>query len=329
MKNYQVKPVEHYVEKHGEVKGRLIWQRETKKAEKYNSQPFRRLTKEWFEWRYGKEEGLQRYNLHVEKSRQSLENFIKRHGEEKGTKVYQECMAKKNTRTTESIMRTNPGISETEAEELLRQIREKSSRSQKRAWAALDKKSVEKRVTKTRETKIARYGTESNKAILSQRYGANSKEVESYVKSLFPTVPGESSAPALKVIESIKSRIQRKDAVFEYGDRAAGLTEHRVWDDRTERGYMFDLTVSIKGCIVVILEYDGAGFHPTKEQTQQDPSAKLASGKSRSFQYEVDQRKEQIARRIAKKFYRIRSDDSTQKQQDIITQIAEFINHHV
>ena len=331
MKNYCVKPIEHYIEKHGEEKGRRIWQTETKKAEKYNSQPYRRLTKEWFEWRYGPSEGAERFRQHVEKSRQTLENFIDRHGAERGKQVYDECMAKKATRTIESILRASPDLSIEEAQAQLEKMQQRWSNSMREYWDNLSPEQKEQRrsqfASRMKKTKIERYGTLSQKEILIQKHGAESSEVKNYLRSLFPTAPGQSSFPAMEIIKEIQSQIHNPRARLQYGDSKQGLSEYRTWDNLTERGYMFDLTIFVDDCIMVIMEYDGSGFHPTLAQVQENPSALMAGRKTRKHQWEIDRRKEKLACHHSERFYRIRSDDSEEQQQKIIHEIVEFINN--
>ena len=109
--------LQDYIDKYGEESGSKRYNGVQKLLESrkktYESQPYARLTKEWFVWKYP-DDGLERFNEHVDKSRQSEENMIKRWGEELGKKKWQETVAKKNTRKIVRKLYGNIAVEELE-----------------------------------------------------------------------------------------------------------------------------------------------------------------------------------------------------------------------
>lgn len=92
--------LQDYIEKYGVESGTKRFEGMQKTLEKreltYNKQPFKRLTREWFIWRYP-DDGEERFAHHQAKSAHTLENFQRLYGQDEGRRRYEQTIAKKNT----------------------------------------------------------------------------------------------------------------------------------------------------------------------------------------------------------------------------------------
>lgn len=321
MATYNVKPLEHYIDKHGEFKGTNIWQRETTKAAKYQASPYQRLTQEWFVWRYGNEEGLKRFEIHASKSVQSLENFIKRYGEEAGTKMYHATIAKKNT-----VKQVQQKYSKEEAAAKLEDWYATQKASFRKFFNSLTPEQRAARAAdssaKTKKTRIERYGGITFKDVLKTKY-PDDWEVKyaAYRKTLFPTTPCHPSKESLKVIQPILDAVPEAHRYCMHGFDPRG--EYKL---STEHGnFMIDFTFILND-VKLALEYDGAMFHPTKNQSDQYGETKMPIGKmTYREKYERDCLRNREIESAGFKLCIIRSDDTQLVIEEKINQFVKEI----
>lgn len=319
--NYTPKPLEEYIKKHGEEKGLRVWKAECKKAEKYNNQPYKRLTKEWFLWRYGEEIGIEKFNNHVNKSRQSLDNFIKRYGPELGLKKYQETVKKKDT---VSIVRELEN-----GDDIVKERYEKAKASTK---IFLDSLSEEEKKERTENAKIKRkltkeekYGGQSVFHVIKTKNPENwedlyseykrkifrggfnlrsSKECEMFIRKIFKEVPECIPYCSYGFDDSKEKKISSKfgtfslDFIFEFADQK------------------------------IVIEYDGALFHPSKEQYEKYPDQKMPIGSmTYKEKYERDQKRNDAILDMGAKLFIIRSDESDLMKKSKIELIVKEIKN--
>jgi len=224
----------------------------------YNSHPYPRLTKEWFMWRYPVD-GEQRFEMHVAKSIQSLENFIQRYGVDDGTTRYQETMLKKNT---VAIVKSKLGKDAIDA------WYAKSSSSHKYRLASMDPDEYsvwsQRRVEKSRQTKKDRYGDKSKLEIFIDKYGENGPTMYAeYLQKIFKSIGASAEAETLiKSIISDNPWLQKYTLYY----RDSNLLNSVEWFIADKSGVCFyDFCVKERK---VILEYDGSRWHPTLEQVE-------------------------------------------------------------
>lgn len=312
---------EDFIEKYGEVDGPKRYEATQttlrKRSEKYAKQPFKRLTKEWYMWRYGDEEGLARYETFASKTAHTLDNFIRLYGEVDGPIKYKTTISKKNT---VAIVR------ETKGDAAVAEMYSKAVATKAYNESLLCPKVLENKrksaVKKSKRTKIEKYGSLST--IDAMRVNSRTEqEIEAYKKSLFPTVPGKSSKWALKHVEFILSKLPPsavETCKLYYG--AHGRKEYRIFH---ERSYLYDLTfISPKGKIIV--EFDGFMWHASETQAKSDPDGILEQHIQKlthKQSYEVDLRKQRVAESKGFVVMRLRSDDSNTKE--TLNQIVERI----
>lgn len=319
------KTLEEYIEQYGEDSGTKryngVLKSEAAKKEKYSKQPYKRLTKEWYIWRYGEDEGFRRYSEFVRKSTHRLEVFIEKYGEEEGTRKYNETMSKKNTR--EHIRNTNPE----NAEDIIAGWDKKKSEGQRIFWDSLSdidrKNNINNKISKMNQTKMERYGAIDSHSIVKAKYGEEA--YLEYKKKLFPTVPGQASKWSLKLIDKILEGVDLGNAIIYYGCSEKGLSEYHVFDNIANRGYRYDLVIEGRNGKLCV-EFDGAGYHPTKEQVDESPNSMTLGKVTFKEQYDLDQRKEEIIKSYGFSVIRIRDDEKLADIDDIIMKIKEIIN---
>lgn len=274
------KTLQEYIDQYGEVSGtrRYNGVQETlrKRAETYKKHPYKRLTKDWFIWRYP-EDGLQRFNAHVEKSRQSEENMIARWGEELGKQKWQELLVKKNTVAIVREQRGEEAVVEwykKQQDTANSRTDEQKTDSKRRRKVNMEKYLSENVRGKTRlELFISRYGEIDG----PQKYHEAMKKAYHG--------PNRMSAPAKRIYEIICSKLQPVYIDQIYCD-VPGKRE--FWLSEPGKIYGYDFTHRESK---TILEYNGSFWHPT------EPSNKIHPVTKQTFaeMYETDISKKKLA----------------------------------
>lgn len=311
--------LQDYINKYGEESGTKRYNGVQKllanRKKTYDSQPFARFTKEWFVWKYP-ENGLDRFNEHVNKSRQSEENMIKRWGEELGKKKWQETVAKKNTVAL---------VKEQKGEYAVLEMAKKRKKSLANYWNGLSESEyLEKRKTinsKSSATKRERYSDKTKLELYLEKYGDDGHiKYAEYLQTIFKTIGHSKEAENL-----IKHIINNNSWLLEYS------LYYRDSEDNTKCEWFFSCKEGVNFydfCVreaKTILEYDGSRWHPTQNQAKELRNELMAmTGLTYSQKYKKDQAKLKIATDKGFKVFVVRSDFTDQQKSDII---SEFINY--
>lgn len=310
-----IKSLDHYIEKHGVEKGTRVFNQLHKREETYKKSPYQRLTREWFIWRYGESEGEKKFDSHVSKSRQTLDNFVKRHGEELGTIKYQETIRKKNTveltriqlgEDADSVIKDRYARSIKKRKSTLAQMSDEERTS--RAQTAKDKANLTKKTKAAGRTKFQIYCDSYDDG--PERYGI-------YLQSIF------------KGIGSSKEASSIFDRILEENDWLACLSVYYRGKYREKEYFLSDSTSIFFYDFVVkesktILEYDGSRWHPTQKQVEEHGDEIMeVCGISFREKYENDQKKISKAMNRGFDVFVIRS-DMTKEEKDFI--IKKFLD---
>jgi len=278
--------LQDYIDKYGEESGTKRYNGVQKllisRKKTYESHPYTRLTKEWFIWRYP-EDGLERFNDHVNKSRQSEANMIARWGEELGKQKWQETVRKKNT---VALVREQRG--DAAVEEMYR----KKTESLNKVWNSL---SVEERTKKRKlstqkslATKKLLYGGKTKLEIYLEKYGDDGHvKYAEFLQSIFKSIGHSKEAETL-----IKGIISSNTWLLDYS------LYYRDSEDKTKCEWFLSSKSGVNFydfCVreaKAILEYDGFRWHPTEEQAKEHKDDIMAiTGVTFSEKYEKDQAK--------------------------------------
>lgn len=311
--------LQDYIDKYGEESGTKRYNGVRKLLESrkktYESQPYARFTKEWFIWKYP-DNGLERFIEHVNKSRQSEENMIKRWGEELGRKKWQETLAKKNTR---KIVRELYGATAVE------ELEKKRKTSHRRYWDSLSdfdkEKKLKERGKKISNTKKIKYQNKTKLDLYLEKYGEDGHiKYAEYLQSIFKSIGHSKEAEEL-----IKSIISKNSWLLNYTlyYRDSYDKTKCEWFLSTKEGVNFyDFCVKESKSI---LEYDGSIWHPTKEQAK-DLKTELMeiTGVTYGQKYKKDQTKLKMASDKGYKVFVIRSDFTKKQKTDIINKFIEY-----
>lgn len=311
--------LQDYINKYGEESGTKRYNGVQKllisRKKTYDSQPYARFTKDWFVWKYP-EDGIDRFNEHVNKSRQSEENMIKRWGKELGKKKWQETVTKKNTR---KIVETRYGADA--AADFERKRKEgialywnslsEVERTKKRKDAAI----------KATATKKERYGDKTKLELYLEKYGDDGHiKYAKYLQTIFKSIGHSKEAESL-----IKHIITNNDWLLNY------TLYYRDSEDKTKREWFLSSKEGVNFydfCVKeakAILEYDGSRWHPTKEQAKELKTELMEiTGLTYSQKYKKDQTKLRMATDRGFKIFVVRSDFTEQQKLDTIN---EFINY--
>lgn len=311
--------LQDYIDKYGEESGTRRYNGVQKllasRKKTYDSQPYARFTKEWFVWKYP-EDGLDKFNEHVNKSRQSEENMIARWGEELGKKKWQETVAKKNT---VALVREQKG------EEAVSEMAIKRKEGINKYWNGLTASerqiATQARAKKANITKKVRYGNKSKLELYLEKYGNDGHvKYAKYLQTIFKSIGHSSEAENL-----IKDIISKNDWLLEYSlyYRDSVDKSKCEWFLSSKDGVNFyDFCVKEAK---TILEYDGAKWHPTAEQAKGLKSELMEiTGITYSQKYKKDQAKLKMATDRGFKVFVVRSDFTEQQKSDTI---SEFINY--
>jgi len=311
--------LQDYIDKYGEESGSKRYNGVQKLLESrkktYESQPYARLTKEWFVWKYP-DDGLERFNEHVDKSRQSEENMIKRWGEELGKKKWQETVAKKNTAAL---------LSATGRSDAADKMYQKRKEGINNYWSGLSESErqevIEARVAKSKKTKKERYGDKTKLELYLEKYGEEGHiKYAEFLQTIFKSIGHSKEAETF-----IKSVIGKNAWLLKY------TLYYRDSEDKTkcewflsskEGVHFYDFCVKEAK---TILEYDGSRWHPTKDQAKEFKNELMEiTGLTFGQKYERDQAKLKMAADRGFKVFLVRSDFTEQQKLYIIN---EFINY--
>lgn len=311
--------LQDYIDKYGEESGTKRYHGVQKllvsRKKTYDSQPYIRFTKEWFIWKYP-EDGVSRFNEHVNKSRQSEENMIKRWGEELGKKKWQETVAKKNT---VALVREQKG------EEAVSEMARKRKESINQYWDGLSdlerQEEMKSRTKKSNATKKERYGDKTKLEIFLEKHGEEGHiKYAKYLQTIFKSIGHSKEAETL-----IKQIISSNNWLLKYSlyYRDSEDQSKCEWFLSSKEGVNFyDFCVKEAK---TILEYDGSRWHPTKNQAKELKNELMEiTGLTYSQKYKKDQAKLKMAVNRGFKVFVIRSDFTEQQKSDII---SEFINY--
>lgn len=311
--------LQDYITKYGEesgikryegVKKMLLSRRKT-----YDSQPYTRLTKDWFIWKYP-EDGLKRFNDHVNKSRQTEENMINRWGEEIGSKKWQDTVAKKNT---VRILRESKG--DAAVDEMIKKRKE----SVNLYWSGFTDsertEATQLRIKKAQATRKERYGDKTKLELYLEKYGEEGHiKYAELLQRIFKSIGHSKEAENL-----FKFILSSNPWLLNY------TLYYRDSEDKTKCEWFFSSKEGINFydfCVKeakVILEYDGAKWHPTLEQAKELSSELMSiTGVSYSQKYKKDKTKLKMATDRGFKVFVVRSDFTEQQKSDTID---EFINY--
>lgn len=311
--------LQDYIDKYGEESGtkRYNGVRKLLKSRKktYESHPYPRFTKEWFIWKYP-EDGIERFNDHVRKSRQSEENMIKRWGKELGRKKWEETVAKKNTN---ELLRKSKGQS------VLNEVLNKRKKGVNNYWKSMSEEErqaeIQSRTKKILATKQERYSGKSKLELYLEKYGeeGHTKYAE-YLQTIFKSIGHSKEAENL-----IKSIISKNNWLLNYTlyYRDSEDKNRCEWFISTKKGVNFyDFCVKEAKSI---LEYDGSKWHPTKEQAKQLKKELMEiTGMTYSQKYKKDQAKLKMAAERGFKVFVVRSDFTDEQKNDIINTFIEY-----
>lgn len=311
--------LQDYIKKYGKESGTKRYNGMQKllvnRKKTYESHPYKRLTKEWFIWRYP-DDGLDRFHKHVNKSRQSEENMIKRWGEELGKQKWQETISKKNT---VALVRDHKG------EQAVAEMERKRKEGIASYWNKLSEvEKIEKRASinaKQSATKKERYGNTTKLEIYLEKYGEDGHiKYAEYLQTIFKSIGHSNEAEAL-----IKHIIDTNKWLLNYTlyYRDSHDSSKCEWFLSSKKGVNFyDFCVKEAK---TILEYDGARWHPTYDQAKKYKSELMEiTGLTYRQKYKKDQDKLKMAIDRGFKVFVIRSDFTDQQKTN---KIKEFINY--
>lgn len=303
------------------------WVDRCSNARKHKSK-FKRLSREWHIERYGEVEGIRKFEDFRARSIQTIENYIRKYGTEEGTKRFESVMKKKSQSLTrfielygeeEGTIKYNNWKSASGSlhyfvqkyghEEGARRYNEMRTR-QKEALQSL----ILPWEGKTRlDYCLEQYGPEDGPI----------KYKEWYEKTQMKR--NKSSKKALDIFRELSTYAVScgvsDDAVFYGGD---GKNEWIVWNQDQSVKHSYDFTIRD---LKLIVEYDGAAWHPTEEQVKNNPHGKLPKGRFLSFEekYEWDQNKIKHADNLGWTVLIIRSDLSIIELHEKISLIKQTI----
>lgn len=144
---------------------------------------------------------------------------------------------------------------------------------------------VKEKSKKSSNTKMKKYGTCNSLEITRIKYG--NEAYNEYKRKLFPTNPGKASKESLEYFSPLLNFLKENKITYYIG--AGEKKEYKIYSNKYKRGFMYDLTI-ITPNKKIIIEYDGAGFHPTKKQFLETPEKVIeASNVTIKEQYTTDQ----------------------------------------
>lgn len=294
--------LQDYIDKYGEASGTKRYNGVQKllisRKKTYDLQPYARFTKEWFVWKYP-EDGLDRFNEHVNKSRQSEENMIKRWGEGLGKKKWQETVAKKNTVALTREKFGNEAVADRykrQQETVSKQSLDQKEDIKRKRNAGLEKHLSKNVRGKTRlEFFISRYG----KIDGTERYHET-------MKKAFHG-PNRMSVPAKQVYTILCEKLPQNVIDELYCD-VPGKQEFWLSESHNIYGYDFAHRNSKS-----ILEFNGSFWHP------EEPNESLhqVTKKILAEMYNIDKRKKELAEENGFTVFVI-TDKMTSDEQELI-----------
>jgi len=312
--------LQDYIDKYGEESGTKRFNGVIKllasRKKTYESQPYARFTKDWFLWKYP-EDGLSRFNDHVNKSRQSEENMIQRWGEELGKQKWQETVRKKNTLET---VRAQKG------EEAVAKMIIKRKEGIKKHWEQFTedekKEKIKASTEKSLKTKKQKYGNKTKLDIYLEKYGENGHVMYAeYLQKAFKSI-GQSQEATNIILDLIDKNKWLLDFTLYYRDpKNLSKTE---WFLSNKTGvWFYDFCIKEAKAI---LEYDGSRWHPTIDQVKDYGDILMdIIGISYAEKYQKDQKKLQIARDYGFEIFLVRSDFTADQKNAIINNFLNYV----
>jgi very-short-patch-repair endonuclease len=303
-----IKSLEFYIEKHGVEKGTRVYNTLSKRTETYNNQPHKRGTKEWYIWRYGEKEGIERYNKFATKSAHTLDNFIRLHGEEKGRQMYNATMAKKNTVKL---------VKDAQGEDAVRDWYKKAVETRRLSPPTAEE--LKTRGKKISETKRANHKGRTKLQIYIDRFGYEEgpKKYAEYLAKIFKGI-GTSKEASSVFTSMIEENPWLKGLTCYWRDGCEGSE----WFIADRDGVSFyDFTVKESK---TILEYDGARWHPTQEQVDAHGDEMMEiTNISFKEKFTNDQQKLVRAKNAGFDVFKVRNDFTPEQTQVIIKQFLQ------
>lgn len=311
--------LQDYINKYGEESGVKRYNGVQKllvsRKKTYESQPYVRFTKEWFIWKYP-DDGSIRFEDHVNKSRQSEENMIKRWGEELGKKKWQETVAKKDTAAL---------LRKTKGEDAVTEMVKKRKEGIKNYWNGLSdserQDATQLRTKKALATKKERYGDKTKLEIYLEKYGEEGHiKYAEFLQTIFKSVGHSREAEKLiKII--IAENTWLLNYILYYRDSED--KSKKEWFLSNKKGvYFYDFCVKEAKSI---LEYDGSRWHPTKEQAKKLKIELMEiTGMTYGQKYKKDQAKLKMATDNGFKVFVVRSDFTDEQKTDIINDFIKY-----
>lgn len=303
------KTLHDFILKYGEEQGIRRFEghkkaEETKK-QKYNSQPYKRLTKDWYIWRYGKEIGLSKFNEFALKCAHTLENFIKNHGEIEGTKKYLETIEKKNTvrnASPEEIKRRY---------DLQKQTMDSKTDEEKQDIIDRRRKSTEPYLDSVVRGK-------SRLEVFIHHHGEKDG-IKRYNECIIKTFQGPSrmTKEASVIYEQLKILLSDNELEEIYCDDPS-LDKKEFWLLQNNKMLSYDFTHRKSK---TILEYDGAYWHPLSPSDEIHEITKLTL----TEMYHNDINKLKLANDNGFTVLKIRSSDTKDQKDKTIDSFIKSI----
>ena len=232
--------------------------------------------------KYGKEEGVRRYNEMNSKRAHTLDNFIRIHGEAKGREMYKSTMAKKGLSLEklqnkygkeEGLIRWNEWKAKCISTEK-NFIRRHGEKAGKQKWQDFKDKSKS-----TKENFIRRHGK-----VEGEKRWKNYKQNYGWTQA---------SQQSLEIFEPLTKQLLEKG--IDFNDIFYGVEnsfEFKI--EKGEKLYSYDYTIlSLK----LIFEFNGSHVHPSKEKLGESWNnwKNAWTGENADTKYAQDQYKIKIA----------------------------------
>lgn len=298
--------LQDYIDKYGKESGTKRYYGMQKllvsRKKTYESQPYGRFTKEWFIWKYP-EDGLERFNEHVNKSRQSEENMIKRWGEELGKKKWQETVAKKNTVAS---------VKKQKGDEAIRERYRKQQETCNKKTPEQKEKIIQQRKANS-EKYFSDIRGKSRLEMFISRYG-EIEGLQKYHNTMTKAFhgPNRMSAPAKKIYAILCQKLPQEKIEKLYCD-VPGKKE--FWLRESNKIYAYDF---VDRESKTILEFNGSFWHPNQPSESIHPVAK----KTLTEMYNKDQKKKELAIENGFSFFVVTDNMSLEEQNLIIEQFC-------
>jgi len=302
-------------------------------AARKNKSNFKRLSREWYIERYGEIEGNAKFEDFRTRSIQTLSNYQRKYGQEEGQRRYDEVISKKSQSKErfielygqeEGIKKYEVWLKAKASKEYLCEKYGEEEGTRRYNTACNNRKQALSNITKPWAGKprlqyfIEKYGEEEG----------NIRYKKWYEGTQIPR--NKSTKKALEVFKLLHDYCTSKGIssheVYYGGDNK---NEWIIWNEDQSIKHSYDFTIRQ---LKIIVEYDGAAWHPTEQQIIENPTGKLPKGRFTSLKekYEWDKAKIKHAEDRGWNILIIRSDlsiiDLNNKLQFIKQTIQEKYN---